>query len=91
VELLGIDLPDFCQTFQKYIDDGTLIPGWHWGQNFRLAGQACHTIWLESYKEEYEGLKSNDTFDIISEEDYLNLCKQHGIKAIPSMCTFMIK
>jgi hypothetical protein len=42
VELLGIDLPDFCQNFQQYIDDGTLIPGWHGGQNFRIAGQARH-------------------------------------------------
>jgi hypothetical protein len=28
-------------------------------------------IWLESYKEEYNGLKSNDTFDIISEDEYI--------------------
>jgi hypothetical protein len=48
-------------------------------------------IWLNSYKEEYDGLTSNDTFDIISEEEYFKLCKQHGIKAIPSMCTFTIK
>jgi hypothetical protein len=42
VELLGIDLPDFCQTFQEYIDDGTLVPGWHGGQNFHLTRQARH-------------------------------------------------
>lgn len=109
-ELLGIDLPDFCQNFQKYIDDGSIVPGWHGGQNFRIAGQARHIsastlqhlnppgsvtkalyhrnpdrdIWLDSYKEEYEGLCSNDTFDIISEDEYFKL-------SIPSMCTFTIK
>lgn len=31
VEIFGIMLPDFCQNFQKFIDDGTLIPGWHGG------------------------------------------------------------
>ncbi len=48
-------------------------------------------IWLDSYKEEYDGLKSNDTFDVIMEDDYLKLCKLHGVKVIPSMCTFTIK
>jgi hypothetical protein len=117
IEIFGIDLPDFCQRFQQYIDDGTLVPGWHGGQNFRLAGISRHisastlqcpiplgsvtkalysrnpdrAIWLDSYKEEYDGLKSNDTFDVISEEEYFYLCKLHGIKAIPSMCTFTIK
>lgn len=35
-------------------------------------------IWLDSYKEEYNGLTSNDTFDIISEEEYIRLCKLHS-------------
>ncbi len=48
------------------------------------------TTWLTSYKEEYDGLTSSNTFDIINEE-YLRLCKLHGIKAIPPMCTFTIK
>ncbi len=30
-------------------------------------------------------------FDIISEEEYLHLCKLHGIKAMPSICNFTIK
>jgi hypothetical protein len=30
-------------------------------------------------------------FDIISEEEYLCLCKLHGIKAMPSMCNFTTK
>jgi hypothetical protein len=116
-ELFGVTLPDFCISFQKYIDDGTILPGWHGGNNFRIAGISRHVsannlhciippgslnkamysrnpdkpIWLESYKEEYNGLKSNDTFDIISEEEYICLCKLHGIKAMPSMCTFTVK
>jgi hypothetical protein len=48
-------------------------------------------IWLESYKEEYNGLSTNETFDLISEDEYFRLCKQHGIKAIPSMCIFTVK
>jgi hypothetical protein len=81
------------------MDDGTLVPGWHGGQNFHFARIACHIsasnlqclmppgsvtkalyhcnadkdICLDSYKEEYGGLKSNKTFDIISEEEYLTL------------------
>ncbi len=48
-------------------------------------------VWLDSYKEEYNGLTSNDTFDIINEEEYIRFCKTHSIKAMPSMCTFTIK
>jgi hypothetical protein len=116
-ELFGVTLPDFYKSFQKYIDDGTILPGWHGGKNFRIAGISRHVsataiqclippgslnkamysrnpdkpIWLESYKEEYNGLTANDTFDIISEDEYFRLCKLHGIKAMPSMCTFTIK
>jgi hypothetical protein len=46
------------------------------------------SIWLESYKEEYNGLISNGTFEIISEDTYK---EHHSIKAIPSMCTFTVK
>jgi hypothetical protein len=45
----------------------------------------------ESYKEEYDGLMSNDTFEIISDQEYKDLYLQHTIKAIPSMCTFTVK
>lgn len=48
-------------------------------------------IWHESYKEEYDGLSSNATFDVISEEEFLCLQKRHGIRAIPSMCIFTVK
>ncbi len=41
-ELFGIVYHFFCQYFQTYINDGTLIPGWHWGQNFQLAGISRH-------------------------------------------------
>ncbi len=38
-ELIGVSLPNFCQLFQQYIDDGTLMPGWQGGgANFTLAG-----------------------------------------------------
>ena len=99
---------------QKYIDDGTLIPGWHGGANFQISGSVRHIsatnlsshippgslskalysrspdrdIWLESYKEEYDGLVSNNTFDVIDESEYKQLCHQYNIKAMPSMCTF---
>jgi len=29
VELWGVAFPNFAQNFQKYIDDGSIIPGWH--------------------------------------------------------------
>jgi len=117
IEIFGVTLPDFCQSFQRYINDGTLVPGWHGGTNFQIAGRASHVsattlschiplgllskalysrnpdrqIWLESYKEEYDGLISNGIFDVIDESEYLQLCRSHQIKAIPSMCTFTIK
>jgi hypothetical protein len=116
-ELFGVSLSNFSQSFQQYIDDGTLIPGWHKGANFTLAGSAqhvsvtslqCHLppgsltkalcsknvdrlTWPASYKEEYDGLISNDTFEIISEEEYKVLQSKHGIKAIPSMCISTVK
>jgi hypothetical protein len=39
-------------------------------------------IWLESYKEEYDGLVTNDTLDIISEEKYIHLCKANSGKVM---------
>jgi hypothetical protein len=45
------------------------------------------SIWLASYKEEYDRL----TFDIISEEEYQRLKYLHGVRAILSMCTFVVK
>jgi hypothetical protein len=40
-------------------------------------------IWFASYKEEYDGLCDNDTFDLISEKEYVHLSQQYGVKAIP--------
>jgi hypothetical protein len=37
-EIFGIPLPDFHSSHQQLIEDGTIIPGWRQGQNFRLAG-----------------------------------------------------
>jgi hypothetical protein len=107
MEIFGTDLPDFCQNFQQYIDDGTIVPGWHGNQNFRFAGQARHIsasmlkclippgsvtkalhshnqdreIWLNSYKEEYDGLTSNNTFPL-SDDDPMSP------SSIPSLNTF---
>jgi hypothetical protein len=116
-EIFGVTLPNFCLDFQKYIDDGSIIPGWHSGKTFTIAGSSQHvsatnlqslmlpgsvvkalhrnnpdkSIWLDSYKEEYDGLISNNTFDIISEDEYQHLKHLHGVCAIPSMCTFVVK
>jgi hypothetical protein len=43
------------------------------------------------YKEEYDGLCTNDIFDIISEDEYLQVFKLHNVKAMPSMCTFTVE
>jgi hypothetical protein len=117
VEIFGVDLPNFCQDFQKYIEDGSLVPGWHSGKSFLVAGSSCHIsatdlkslippdsplkafhstspdrpVWLDSYKEEYDGLLSNSIFDSISEDEFKALQKQSAIRAIPSMCIFTVK
>jgi len=116
-EIFGVTLPNFCLDFQKYIDDGSIIPGWHSGKTFTITGSSHHvsatnlqsltppgsvvkalhrnnpdkSIWHESYKEEYDGLNSNNTFDIISEDEYQHLKRLHGVRAIPSMYTFVVK
>jgi hypothetical protein len=110
-ELFGVTFPDFCQNLQQYIDDGTLVPGWHGGPYFHIAGISRHvsatnlqclippgsltkamylcnpdrSIWFDSYKEEYRGLQSNDTFDVISEDEYIRLCKLNGLKVQASL------
>jgi Reverse transcriptase (RNA-dependent DNA polymerase) len=48
-------------------------------------------IWVASYNEEYDGLNQNDTFELISEEDYQAHCRAGGKRAIPSMAVFTIK
>lgn len=50
-----------------------------------------HRIWFDSYKEEYDALFNNSTFETISEEEYHRHCKLSGRSAIPSMAVFTIK
>jgi hypothetical protein len=73
-----------ANTLQCHLPPGSLLKALC-SRNFD------RSIWLDSYKEEYDGLISNNTFDIISEQDYKELARHHGIKAIPSMCTFTVK
>ena len=40
-ETWGVDLPDFVHSFQGYIDDGSIIPGWHSSTKF-VQGLAHH-------------------------------------------------
>jgi len=118
-ELWGVDLPNFSRDFQLYIDNGTIIPGWHTKAKSTClrVGQASHIsavgllnplppgslqkalkltgndhkIWSDSYKEEFFGLKDNECFEIISEEEYQRLYRSTGKRAIPSMAVFTVK
>jgi hypothetical protein len=115
-EIWSMLLPNFLQDFQKYIDDGLIIPGWHQNSNF-IRGFASHVCamglhspyppgslkraldprspdaetWFDSYKEEFDGLLSNDTMEFMSEEEYHRWCRLSGRRAIPSMAVFTIK
>ena len=42
LEIWGCELPNFAREFQKFIDDGSLVPGWHTKSHFLKAGQASH-------------------------------------------------
>jgi hypothetical protein len=46
-------------------------------------------IWLEAYDEEFDGLNSLPTWDVITEDQFKKLSK--GIKALPSMAIATIK
>ena len=50
---------------------------------------ADHKVWLESYQEEYDGLMSMDTMEILSASQYSNL--KNAPKAIPTMCVLTVK
>ena len=52
-----------------------------------------HSTWHESYMEEEEGLIANDTYVVISLQEYRRLRRlPKGVpKAIPSMCVMTIK
>jgi hypothetical protein len=40
-KIWSTSLPNFTQEFQKYIDDGTLIPGWHKNAGFIHGCKSC--------------------------------------------------
>jgi hypothetical protein len=40
-KIFGVDLPDFFQHFQQYIEDDILVQVWHGGHKFHIAGIAC--------------------------------------------------
>ena len=50
---------------------------------------ADHKVWLESYQEEYDGLMSMDTMEILTTSQYSNL--KNAPKAIPTMCVLTVK
>ncbi len=46
IEIFGVTLPNFCQSFWQYIDDGTLVPCWNGGWTFtRLDRQIMQTLY----------------------------------------------
>ena len=62
--------------------------------SLHLAMQSSHPnkhTWLASYKEEYDGLVKQDTFDIIDEETYRHIHHTTGKLAIPSMGILSVK
>ena len=114
-ERWGVNLPNLVETFQSFVDDGSLIPEWQKPSTWML-GKASHVsassltqpapsslkkallhdnpdrnIWLDSCKEEKQGLDDHNTCEVISATQCYNLSKEKGIKAIPSMCVFTIK
>jgi hypothetical protein len=121
-ELWGTTIPNLAHDFQLYIDDGTLIPGWHnktyflqsnstplaHAQHVSASGlssscapgsalKAFHSsnpdclVWMDSYNEEFDGLCRNDTFEIITDDEYKAHLRRAGAPAIPSMSIFTIK
>jgi Reverse transcriptase (RNA-dependent DNA polymerase) len=50
-----------------------------------------YPIWHDSYKEEHDGLKGLDTYDVINEAEYRLLAAKHNIEAIPTMCIHTVK
>jgi hypothetical protein len=42
VEIFGVILPNFHQDFHRFIDDGTLVPGWPSGKCFLCTGTTHH-------------------------------------------------
>jgi hypothetical protein len=77
------------QTTQKQSHETYLV-----GSNVVLGRNNQHPdadTWLQSYKEEYNGLVDHNTSDVISEQEYHAIHDQTGCSAIPSMNIFTIK
>ena len=53
-------------------------------------GHADRLIWLASYKEEVDGLKEQNTFDVIDEQQLKKYIAM-GCEVVPSMTVFVIK
>lgn len=47
-------------------------------------------VWLDSYTEEFEGIKICDVYDLITKKEYFALWHKSG-NAIPPMCILTIK
>jgi hypothetical protein len=50
---------------------------------------AAQQIWQAAYDEEFDGLSSLPTWEVITEDQYKQMCK--GVKALPSMAIATIK
>ena len=48
-------------------------------------------IWLASYQEEKDGIKSQDTYDVLTPEQYRAYRAKGAPRAIPTMCVLIIK
>ena len=49
------------------------------------------SVWLASFREEKDGIKLKDTYDVLTLEQYRALCAQGAPRAIPTMCVLTIK
>ena len=50
-----------------------------------------HAVWLASYQEEKQSLQDINTYDIITLDQYCELCRNGAPQAIPSMCVMVVK
>jgi hypothetical protein len=50
---------------------------------------ADHQVWLDSHREEHDGLVGMETMDVLSSSQHKNL--KNAPKAVPTMCVLMVK
>ena len=50
-----------------------------------------YKIWLDSYKEEHDGLRELDTYEVIDQAELDRLRGLHDIEVIPTMCIHTVK